>query len=219
MDTRLLSTTTVSSEHAQAERGLLCDLMLEAGPDAPTLCEGWTTAHLAAHLCLRERRLDVGLGLVLPGPFAHYTAWTTYRVAQRAPFEHLVSRIRSGPPTLVRPIDGPMNLLEFFVHVEDIRRAVEGWSLRENEALQDALWPFQRSRTKMQTRRLDDVDLSIARPGGPAVHVRSGIRQVTVTGEPGELALYFFGRRDHAVVDLNGDPEGIREVSTTPIGF
>jgi len=193
--------------------------MLEGGPDAPTLCEGWTAAHLAAHLCLRERRLDVGLGLVLPGPFARYTAWITDRVAQRVPFERLVSRIQSGPPTLVRPIDGPMNLLEFFVHVEDVRRAVNGWSPREDEALQDALWPFQQSRTKLQTRRLDDVDLSIARPGQPSVHVRSGSRSVTVTGEPGELALYFFGRRDEAVVDLDGDPEGIREVSTAPIGF
>jgi len=193
--------------------------MLEGGPDAPTLCEGWTAAHLAAHLCLRERRLDVGLGLVLPGPFARYTAWITDRVAQRVPFERLVSRIQSGPPTLVRPIDGPMNLLEFFVHVEDVRRAVNGWSPREDEALQDALWPFQQSRTKLQTRRLDDVDLSIARPGQPPVYVRSGSRSVTVTGEPGELALYFFGRRDEAVVNLDGDPEGIREVSTAPIGF
>ena len=209
----------MSAEHAQAERGFLCDLMLEGGPDAPTLCEGWTAAHLAAHLCLRERRLDVGLGLVLPGPFARYTAWITDRVAQRVPFERLVSRIQSGPPTLVRPIDGPMNLLEFFVHVEDVRRAVNGWSPREDEALQDALWPFQQSRTKLQTRRLDDVDLSIARPGQPPVYVRSGSRSVTVTGEPGELALYFFGRRDEAVVNLDGDPEGIREVSTAPIGF
>ncbi|MED5396706.1 MAG: TIGR03085 family metal-binding protein [Actinomycetota bacterium] len=209
----------MSAEHAQAERGFLCDLMLGGGPDAPTLCEGWTAAHLAAHLCLRERRLDVGLGLVLPGPFARYTAWTTDRVAQRVPFERLVSRIRSGPPTLIRPVDGPMNLLEFFVHVEDVRRAVDGWSPREDEALQDALWPFQQSRTKLQTRRLDDVDLSIARPGQPPVYVRSGSRSVTVTGEPGELALYFFGRRDEAVVNLDGDPEGIREVSTAPIGF
>jgi len=36
------------------ERLELCDLLLELGPDAPTLCEGWTTADLAAHLVLRE---------------------------------------------------------------------------------------------------------------------------------------------------------------------
>src|SRR5882762_622635 len=36
------------------ERRELCDLFLELGPDAPTLCEGWTTLDLAAHLVLRE---------------------------------------------------------------------------------------------------------------------------------------------------------------------
>ena len=36
------------------ERMGLCDLFVELGPDAPTLCEGWTTADLAAHLVLRE---------------------------------------------------------------------------------------------------------------------------------------------------------------------
>jgi uncharacterized protein (TIGR03083 family) len=38
---------------AQEERNELCDLMLETGPDAPTLCEGWTTRDLAAHLVIR----------------------------------------------------------------------------------------------------------------------------------------------------------------------
>ncbi|MGD0448569.1 MAG: maleylpyruvate isomerase family mycothiol-dependent enzyme [Candidatus Dormibacteria bacterium] len=37
------------------ERRELCDLLIQVGPDAPTLCEGWTTSDLAAHLVLRER--------------------------------------------------------------------------------------------------------------------------------------------------------------------
>ena len=37
-------------ELAQSERQQLCDLFEEVGPDQDTLCEGWTTAHLAAHL-------------------------------------------------------------------------------------------------------------------------------------------------------------------------
>ena len=50
-------------EWAQSERHALCDLMDEVGPDAPTLCGGWTAAHLAAHLVVRERRPATG-----PGP-------------------------------------------------------------------------------------------------------------------------------------------------------
>ena len=45
---------------AQQERQTLCDLMIDAVPDAPTLCEGWRTADLAAHLVVRERRPDSG---------------------------------------------------------------------------------------------------------------------------------------------------------------
>lgn len=210
----------MSADLAQAERAALCDLLLEVGPDAPTLCAGWTTTDLAAHLVVRDRRPDVGPGLILSGPFARHTARVTRRAAERVPFERLVTRIRSGPPWPIRLVDGPVNLVEYFVHLEDVRRAVDGWAPRSGlDDLQDALWPFQKSGTKLRTRRVQDVGLSIARPGGQPVAVRSGSRQVTATGDPGELALFFFGRRDRSRVDLTGDSDGVSEVRTAPIGF
>ena len=36
------------SNHARTERLALCETFLQTGPDAPTLCEGWTTSDLAA---------------------------------------------------------------------------------------------------------------------------------------------------------------------------
>ena len=210
----------MSADLAQAERAAFCDLLLEVGPDAPTLCAGWTTTDLAAHLVVRDRRPDVGPGLILSGPFARHTARVTRRAAERVPFERLVTRIRSGPPWPIRLVDGPVNLVEYFVHLEDVRRAVDGWAPRSGlDDLQDALWPFQTSGTKLRTRRVQDVGLSIARPGGQPVAVRSGSRQVTATGDPGELALFFFGRRDRSRVDVTGDPDGVSEVRTAPIGF
>ena len=210
----------MSAQLAQAERAALCDLLLEVGPEAPTLCEGWTAAHMAAHLVLRERRPDVGLGLVLPGPFARHAARATERAAGQVPFERLVARIRSGPPRLIRLVDGPMNIVEFFVHLEDVRRATDGWEPRTGlDDLQDALWPFQKSGTKLRTRRVKDVGLWIARPGGAPMAVRTGGRQVTATGDPGELTMFFFGRRDQSRVELTGDPDGVAEVRSAPIGF
>ena len=47
---------------ARTERSALADLLDQIGPDQPTLCEGWTTRDLAAHLIARERRPDT-----LPG--------------------------------------------------------------------------------------------------------------------------------------------------------
>ena len=48
------------------ERAALAAALRAAGPGAPTLCEGWTTRDLAAHLWLREHDPRVVLGLVLP---------------------------------------------------------------------------------------------------------------------------------------------------------
>jgi uncharacterized protein (TIGR03085 family) len=53
--------------HSRDERAALTDLMATLGPDAPTLCGGWTTRDLAAHLVVRERRPDIGIGAIVPG--------------------------------------------------------------------------------------------------------------------------------------------------------
>ena len=114
---------------AQQERKTLCDLFVARGSDAPTLCEGWFTADLAAHLVVRERRPDSGPGLVWP-PLAGYTERVRRAVRDRTPWEKLVETLRRGPPLLLRPFDGPMNTVEFFIHVEDVRRAQDGWEPR-----------------------------------------------------------------------------------------
>ncbi len=59
---------------ARSERACLCDVLTEFGEDAPTLCEGWLTRDLAAHLFVRERRPLAMPGILLGGPFAKLTA-------------------------------------------------------------------------------------------------------------------------------------------------
>ena len=56
---------TKGSNVAQTMRRELCDALLTVGPDAPTLCEGWTTRDLATHLIVRETRPDAALGIDL----------------------------------------------------------------------------------------------------------------------------------------------------------
>src|SRR5271165_5327974 len=114
---------------AQQERATLCDIFVELGPDAPTLCEGWTTADLAAHLVVRERRPDSGPGLVWPR-LADYTDKVRIAARDRMSWEELVETVRRGPPLLLRPFDGAMNTVEYFIHVEDVRRAQSGWEPR-----------------------------------------------------------------------------------------
>src|SRR5580698_4945530 len=114
---------------AQDERSELCDLLVDLGPDAPTLCEGWSTADLAAHLVVRERRPDSGPGIVWP-PLAGYTDSVRTRQKDRKSWEELVAAVRSGPPLLLRPFDRAMNTVEFFIHIEDVRRAQPTWGVR-----------------------------------------------------------------------------------------
>ena len=81
---------------ARAERSALCDAALAAGPDAPTLCAGWDVRELLAHLVVRERRPDAGLGIVVR-PLAPYGDRVRHDTGRR-PFASLVEEVRDGPP-------------------------------------------------------------------------------------------------------------------------
>ena len=200
---------------AQDERATLCDLFVELGPGAPTLCEGWTTSDLAAHLVARERRPDSGPGLVWP-PLAAHTDKVRRSIRDRTPWERLVEMVRAGPPVLLRPFDGPMNTVEFFIHVEDVRRAGPGWDPRPIPGdLADALW-------------------ARVGPGGMAKKVNATVvvhaegrepktggtgPRVEIRGDPGELMLFASGRQAAARIDLAGDPEITERLRSASLGI
>src|SRR5581483_174808 len=132
---------------------------------APTLCEGWTTGDLAAHLVLREHRPDAAGG-VLGGPLAGYTARVQQRIKERTRFADLVRTIRSGPPRLsflgLPGVDEWANAVEYFVHHEDIRRAAPGWAPRQlGNGESDVLW--QRLRIARFMLRKAPVGVELAR--------------------------------------------------------
>src|SRR3954465_13548769 len=96
--------TASSLPTAERERAELADLLDELGPVAPTCCAGWTTAHLAAHLVVRDRRPDALPGFVRekrPG-LARRGRWShplEGRLPPTTPYAEVVDRVRSGPPT------------------------------------------------------------------------------------------------------------------------
>ncbi len=186
---------------AQQERQTLCALFVELGPDAPTLCEGWRTADLAAHLVVREHRPDSGPGLVWP-PLAGYTDKVRRAVRDRTPWEKLVDTVRRGPPLLLRPFDGPMNTVEFFIHVEDVRRAREGWEPRAiSPELADALWA--RVGPGGMAKKVP-ATIVITAPGRADKERGTGPR-LTLAGDPGELTMFGSGRQGAARVEITGD--------------
>jgi uncharacterized protein (TIGR03085 family) len=165
------------------------------------LCEGWCTADLAAHLVARERRPDSGPGLVWP-PLADYTDRVRLAVRDRTPWEKLVETVRRGPPLLLRPFDGPMNTVEFFIHTEDVRRAQDGWEPRPiPPELADALWA--RVGPGGMARKVP-ATIVVTSPGRVDKEGGTGPR-LTLAGDPGELTLFGAGRQGAARVEITGD--------------
>jgi uncharacterized protein (TIGR03085 family) len=205
---------------ASAERGALADTLDAAGPDRPTLCEGWTTRDLLAHLLVRERRPWAAPGIVVP-VLAPVTERAMRSWADR-PWAEAVELFRSGPPLLspyrIPAVDALANGAEHFVHHEDVRRGEPGWEPRPADTVRDReLWSIV-SRTGKLLYRRSPVGVAVAIPGGERRVLLPGPGQVTITGEPGELLLHGFGRSavkvavegGHAdVAALSGAPRGI----------
>ncbi|MEV0599242.1 TIGR03085 family metal-binding protein [Streptomyces sp. NPDC050315] len=209
------------STHAKRERLLLADLLESAGPDSPTLCEGWTARDLAAHVVVRERRADAAGGLVIK-PLASRLERVQAEFAAK-PYEELIRLIRTGPPRLspyaLKQIDEAANTVEFFVHTEDVRRAQPDWTPREvSSVLADALW----SRIERMARilgRKAPVGVVLRRPDGQTAVAHRGTPVVTVTGEPGELTLFLYGRQDTAKVELDGDKDAVARLLEAKLGL
>jgi len=199
---------------ARLEREKLCDLMLEQGPEASTLCGDWTTRDLAAHLVVRERRPDAALGIVL-SPFADHGEKVRRHEAER-PYAELVERVRSGPGLLspMRPaaVERLVNTIEFFVHHEDVRRGSPGREPRrlDDDLEHDLQRTFARSARMLARKAPCGIEL---RPAGhdpiTAKRAQDGEPSVTVSGPLGEVVLFMYGRQDQAVVDLDGPADSV----------
>jgi len=208
---------------ARGERAALCDLLEEVGPDAPTLCEGWSTRDLTAHMVIRESRPDAALG-ILGGPLASWTEKVQNDAASQD-YEKLVRLVRTGPPIWsyfrLPWVDGQLNTIEYYVHHEDVRRGDgDSWTVRDlDPQLQDFLWDrltldFPWDAMKLAGRGWfgsvkGGVTLVRSDVEGEEHKAKSGEPMVTVTGTPGELIMVAFGR-SAADVDVSGDPEAVK---------
>jgi uncharacterized protein (TIGR03085 family) len=208
------------TDHLDArERAELCDLLLELGPDAPTLCEGWTTLDLAAHLVIREREPRTTPG-ILSDRFAGYTQKRQDVWADKG-LEAVVAKIRSGPPLIPWGLPGVrtlVNLNEYVIHHEDVRRANGLGPRTDRPDLDEAVWGLTRRSARLATRSLKEVGLELVRPGGEMVVARKGEPRVSATGGPVDLALYLAGRKGVAQVEITGPPEAVAAVRAASFG-
>lgn len=206
---------------ARTERSALCDLFTDVGPDAPTLCEGWRAADLAAHLAVRERRPDAAAGALIR-PLAPRLERIQRGYAD-LPWARLVELVRTGPPPwsafAIPAVDAAANTVEYFVHHEDVRRARPGWEPRElTDEQQETLWRRLRSMSRLLLHRAP-VGVALRRPDGVIWRAHAGTSYVTLAGPPAELVLYAYGRGDHARVELLGEERDVARLAATRFGF
>lgn len=209
------------ANHARTERAALCDLLLQLGPDAPTLCAGWSTRDLAAHLVLRERRLDAAPGILI-SQLGGYTARVQSALAAQ-PYDRLVDQVRRPPAwtpmTAIPALDRAVNTMEFFIHHEDVRRAQPVWQPRQLPPdLTVALWKRVRAMSRLALRKVR-VPVILAAPGLGEARVGAGDPAVRVTGAPAELVMYVTGRTAAAKVEVTGPPELVDQLRAASFGL
>ena len=206
---------------ARNERTALCDALADAGPDAPTLCAGWLTHDLAAHVWLRENDPLAAPGSFIK-PLAPLTDARTDALKSRWTYTELVDRIRRGPRLAslfaIPAVDELANTVEFFVHTEDVRRPA-GLAPRAQSAEFEAMIArnlagfgrtfLRRAECGVVLERTDVNERLVARPGS---------RVVTLRGLPSELLLYVFGRVDGAQVHIIGDSATAADFATAMRG-
>jgi uncharacterized protein (TIGR03085 family) len=206
---------------AQTERAELCDRALQVGADQPTLCGGWTVKDLVVHLLVREGS-PAAVGIPVRR-LAGLTDLASRRLVGRD-FTVLVERLRNGPP-LYSPfrlgrVDVMLNTLEFFIHHEDVRRAQPDWEPR-------GLTPRQQ---KLLWRHVGVAGRRLVRDAGVGVVLeRTGTADrvvlaqdepsVVVRGLPGELAVYLYGRKAHARVEVEGPDAAVAALDATELGL
>lgn len=206
--------------YAQAERQGLADDLLRLGPEAETLCEGWKAADLAAHLVVRDRRPDAAAGILI-GRLAEHTTRVQANERDRWSWPELVERVRTGPPFPVHlsPLDAAINTVEYFVHHEDLLRAQPAALPRKLDPdLEALLWSRAKQGGRMLVRKAA-VGVTLAAPGYGEATIRRRAPIVTVTGSPGELVLWMFGRQRAAEVTYSGDELSIERLRQSHLGL
>ncbi len=200
----------------------MCDLFEEVGPDAPTLCEGWTTRDLLAHLLVRERRPDAAAAIVVPFLDKHLQQVTASFA--RMPFTDMIDKFRGGPPIwslwAIPVLGDKANLAEFFVHHEDIRRAQPTWEPRAGDtARDDALWNPLKLMGRMLFRR-SPVGVVLRSAGRNDIVAKKGEPGVILVGLPGEIVLHAFGRHlDKVRLVVQGEPADVEAFEASPRGL
>jgi len=207
----------------QIDRAHLVDALEAAGPDAPTLCEGWRSRHLAAHVVLRERSALEPARMWLPalgGPGENALEELAERSADEAGWAELLARVAEGPRRISPLAWGgdKANLVELVIHTEDVRRGAGPAAPLEREPEHlDAIFDQLRLAARLYYRATP-VGLVLVVPGGRRARVkgpRGDFGTVVLRGSVVDLLLHASGRGAAAQLEIEGHEADLDSLAAT----
>ncbi len=204
----------MSESLARTERLGLVEVFRSLGPSAPTLCEGWRTADLLAHLVLRERKPVAALGILVSSLSAR-TEQLTLELA--SDFEANIRLFESGPPSWnpMRYLDALVNGSEMLIHHEDVLRAQPEWKPRvlSAQAQQEAR-RILRGAAQLMTR---GAKVKV-RPD-PAGALTPANGEVVIRGDEVDILLRISGRSTNVHVTILGSAHDVQLFENSRLGI
>lgn len=156
---------------------------------------------------------------MVPGPFARHLERVTRQLRAKG-YDQLVRALRKAPPWLHRsPLLARANVVEHWIHHEDVRRARGDAPRVDDDDTVAILWASLGFNALVARRRVHGAGLVLRAPDGRQRVVRRDGPVVTVTGAPGELVLFMSGRKEAAAVELDGVPEAVAIVLAARFGL
>ena len=202
---------------SSSERKALAQSLLDKGPDAPTLCEGWTTRDLAEHLRDREQLPLSKLRSLVPIGGGD-------EQPEAGSYEDVVRNWAAGPSGLNpwRILDRVANGVEHFVHHEDVRRG----ALAPGDPVDERELPEEHQRYLYRTLKLmagrvikADRPVILAPEGFERIIINEkpgvsadGEAVIRISGGVGEFVLWAFGR-NVVNLEVSGDDSSVKRLN------
>lgn len=203
---------------AARERTALVDALTALGQDAPTLCDGWATKDMAAHVYVREHRPDASLGVLPLGPLSAYTDRVMASTLRTLGYEEIVRRLRTPAPILrLTRLDEAVNTVEFFVHTEDVRRPNALPRRELPDEFERRIWSRLAMQGRLSFRRVP-ARVRLVATSGQTAEFGSG-PVVEVRGRPSEMLLLAFNRKNDADVEYGGDADAVASLRAAQLGL
>jgi len=191
-------------EFVKSEREFTVELLKhldEKEWQAKTLCKGWSVEDLTAHLVSRERSAIGGLGIVVPA----LSGLHERRIARLEAKGHgyIINKLSHYPWWM----PAVLNTAEFWVHNEDMLRGeLDLKRPTPDGECGEILWGSLGGLVRVKKDMVADLgNVTIHNTqSGEEIKLRSrSDKQTTIIGAPGELLMYFYGRREVAKVSIS----------------